>query len=537
MKRREFIRSTAFAGATGLLGNNCSPMKSQTTHSGPGFDIHPFIKNHPEAVFVSITDIKDKGDSESIRKEGKSLAEDIIVPVMSGGYTASTRVIVKPNWTGARPMDGKPVFEKLGVNTDPYFIEGWITGMRRSADCDFYIRESGSPHFWKDMGYYTVAERIDVNLRDLSSMDMWELKKGKDLNFVEIPDGVVFRETAYMAPVNEPGTFLVNIAKFKAHGMGITASVKNIQGLCPKTFKQFCTRYDTLRETYDKRYHIYFKRDFEKHIEALYRKHLDNGIPRWDKPGENGGIWMEQWVNRMLDSYTVTRPALSIVEGIYSQDGTGFGIGPHEPSGKYGITSRDYMSNVLLFGLDPFRIDIVTHWLAGHEPGNFGLFHIGIERGFSDVLDPHDIPVYLWKDGQAIPAKLSSLPRTPLVTYYLQRDYAGQKEPRFHLCDEPFDYSAWKLGARAGECTPAITELGSDRNGNIVMEMSVTERTDAYVEVLNSRGERLWRLMADGLEPGVHQVVWDGFASPGLYNFYVKGMGWDAERKVVMYSS
>ena len=239
----------------------------------------------------------------------------------------------------------------------------------------------------------------------------------------------------------------------------------------------------------------------------------------------------------MLDSYTVTRPALSILEGIYTEDGNGFGIGPHPPLGAHGVTSRDYLSNILIFGLDPFRIDIVAHWLAGHEPGNFGLFHIGIERGFSDVLDPYDIPVYLWRDGAPEPASLDTFARIPLVTYYLQRDYGGQVEPRFHLCDEPFDYSAWKSGVRVGDCSPSVRVLGQDSRGGIVMDVTAPERKDYYVEVLNARGERIWRLMADGSAPGVKQVVWDGFSSPGLYNFYVKGMGWDNDRKDMVYIS
>jgi hypothetical protein len=41
---------------------------------------------------------------------------------------------------------------------------------------------------------------------------------------------------------------------------------------------------------------------------------------------------------------------------------------------------------------------------------------------------------------------------------------------------------------------------------------------------------------ADDLEPGAHQVVWDGFAQPGMYNMYVKGMDWDAEREIVIYT-
>ena len=194
------------------------------------------------------------------------------------------------------------------------------------------------------------------------------------------------------------------------------------------------------------------------------------------------------------------------------------------------------MSNMVIFGKDAFRVDIITHWLGGHEPGNFGLFHIGIERGMSDVLDPFDIPVYLWDEGQAILTRLDNFTRTPLVTYYLQRDYNGQNEPRFHLCNEPFDYSSWKSGKRVGDCSPSIKELGLDTHNNVVMELSLPENDNVYVDVLNNKGEVIWRLIADGLDPGVHQVVWDGFDQPGIYNVYVKGMGWDAEKQMVIYS-
>ena len=53
-----------------------------------------------------------------------------MVKTDSDGYPNSTRIIVKPNWTGAGPKDGKPVYEKLGVNTDPHYIEGWVQGMK-----------------------------------------------------------------------------------------------------------------------------------------------------------------------------------------------------------------------------------------------------------------------------------------------------------------------------------------------------------------------------------------------------------------------
>ena len=535
MKRRNFIKLTAAAGMTGVLEHGCSATGKALYDSGHGFDVHPLVKNHPEAVFIHFTDIQSKRDTVALHDTGRKLAGELIVETSSGGYPERTRIVIKPNWTGAGPKDGGPVYDKLGCNTDPNFIAGWVDGMREAGPQSYFIRESGSPHFWEDMGYYRYAENCGIDLRDMSSMDIWDLKKG-DLNTIDIPDGVVFRKAAYMAPANEPDTFLVNIAKFKAHGMGITASIKNLQGLCPKRLKQFCTRYDRLRETYEKPYHTYFQKGFEKHIEALYAQHVKDGFPRWDKPGENGGIWMEQWCQRMLDSYSVINPGISIVEGIYIQDGNGFGIGPHKPLGPYGITSRDYMGNMVIFGMDPFRIDIITHWLAGHEPGNFGLFHIGIERGLSDVLDPHDIPVYVWKDGSAAPVSLESLTRIPLVTYYLQRDYNGRNEPRFHLCNEPFDYSAWKAGKRLGKSTPVKVDPCKEKNKYPVTELPAASREDAYVEVLNGRGELLWRLIADGIDPGVNSVVWDGFSSPGLHGFYEKGMGWNTVEKKVTFS-
>jgi hypothetical protein len=240
---------------------------------------------------------------------------------------------------------------------------------------------------------------------------------------------------------------------------------------------------------------------------------------------------MEQWVQRMLDSYSVTPTGINMVEAIYGLDGNGFGSGPHDGKGE------TYMSNQVVFGIDAFRVDIITHWLAGHEPGNFGLFHIGIERGLSDVLNPFDIPVYLWKNGMAKKVKLDSFTRTPLLTSYLRRNNDGQNEEKYHMCDEPFDYSSWELTGKVNRReAPSIRALGTNANDKVVMEMSVPDTGDVYVDILNRRGEVIWRMEAEGLEPGKHEVVWDGFSQPGIYNVYVKGMTWDAEREMVIYT-
>jgi uncharacterized protein (DUF362 family) len=508
------------------------------TASGPKFDVHPFIREHPDAVFVYHTSVSEKTDAAAIRQVGYTLSKELIVPSATG-YPVSTKVNVKPNWTSAGPKDGKPVVEKLGINTDPNFMEGWLNAMRELGPQQFFARECCCPQQWEPMGWAAMCERAGIDLRPISPIHVWELKEGKDVIFKKIPNGVMLKEYAYMAPMNEEGSFLVNIAKLKSHGMGITASIKNLQGITCRRFHQFCSRYQDIRKEpkplYEVQYHKYFQNDFERHIEQLYGTHVRDGIPRWNRPGMNGGIWQETWVHRALDNLSVTPTNLNIVEGIYSQDGNGFGIGPHDKLGPYGVTSRDFMSNIVIFGKDPFRVDIIAHWLAGHEPGNFGLFHIGIERGMSNVLNPHDIPMYEWKNGQASQIQLDSLTRTPLVTYFLQRDYDGQTEPYFHLCNEPFDYSTWKSGKRVGEHTPGIRNLGTDGEGRINLAVTIPERGEAGVFVYNSRGELVWKLEHGDLDGGVHHVVWDNFASPGLYNFYVKGMGWDAKLGVPIY--
>ena len=514
MKRREFLKKTSAIGLTGLSGQGCSSsIKNAARTTGPGFDIHPFIKNHPDAVFIARTSIKSISDSAEIRKAGSKLAQELIVKTKSGGYPNSTLVSIKDNWHGKKELE-----ELYAMNTDPNFSAAWIESMKEIGPQKFFMeRPQDHESYFSESGYASL------------------IKKNRT-NFMKIPDGIVFDTMKQTSFFNDPDVFLVNIAKIKAHSMGITASIKNLQGCCVESFRQFCLHHMNVRKSLKKKnYDRHLLKNFETHIEELYARHVKQGIPRWDKPGTGGGIWQEQWSQRMIDSFSVTPTNLNVVEGIYAIDGNGFGAGPHEKS-PAGYSHRNYMSNVVVFGIDPFRVDNIIHLMCGHEPGNFGLFHIGIERGVSNVLDPGDIPVYFWENGQAALTSLDKLPVTPLRTLFLQRDYNGQNEPNYHLCNEPFDYSAWKKGKRTGSA-PSIKELGRDSDDNIVMEVSLPKREHVYVDILDRDGDIVGRLLADGeLEPGSHQVVWDGFASPGIYNVYFKGMGWDATKQIVTYS-
>src|SRR5450759_4969083 len=531
MKRRDFIKVSSAAGALGIIGQGFDALAFPSAEKDDGFNLHPFIKEHPEAVFINLTKVKEKTDANGIREAAYKLADEMFVKTSTGtGYPNTTKITCKPNWT-CNSVDKKDPTANLGITTDLNFVEGYLQSLKMKGPKDFYLRECACSSLWKSNGWPQMAERNNFDLRDLSSKNYWEL--GDDIIFKKV-DGTVFKEVGFMAPMTAPDTFLINIAKFKTHQMELSASIKNLQGITGKTFHSYCGGSIDIFKTYDNRYHQFFQPDYLSRIGELHKKHVQAGIPRWDtkmdRPPFEAGFWMEQWVQRMLDSYSITPTGISIVEGIYGRDGDGFSGGPH--NGR----AMDFMSNNVIFGKDPFRVDIISHWLAGHEPGNFGLFHIGIERGLSNVLDPSDIPVYLWENGRAKLVKLDSLKRTPLLTYYLRKNADGLNEDQYHMVNEPFNYSSWKTGKISSNDVPSVKALGTDSSDKVVMEVSVPEKGDVYMDILNGNGELVWRLHADGLEPGKHQVVWDGFSSPGLYNVYVTGMNWDAEREMVIYT-
>ncbi len=74
MKRRDFIKVSSAAGVLGIVGSGFDAFgKSDPAGSG-GFDLHPFIKEHPEAVFINLTSVGDKTDAKAINSAAYKLA-------------------------------------------------------------------------------------------------------------------------------------------------------------------------------------------------------------------------------------------------------------------------------------------------------------------------------------------------------------------------------------------------------------------------------------------------------------------------------
>jgi len=425
--RRDFLRTGAslaagaWAGAAGGEKLLAAPRVPRAY-----FSLHPFIEANPKAVFIRRTRVPHKMDEAAKLREGLTLAREIFVPADKPGVPVSHRVVLKPNFTSVRSRN-RPDVENWGTGTDPQFYEGMIMGLKEVGLKKFHFVEANNFHTWNIRGLVDINERhgVEMNEPDRRARNF---KEGYQMTWSKVPDAVVYSRIPHYAPVNEPDTWLLNIAKWKAHGMCLTLSVKNEQGLVVLPFVRFCSGWPMVLGVPE-----WMKPDIHPEVEGRVKQYFANhvklGYSRYDSPAELGPIAQEIWAHKTCDNMSVLKTGLAMIEGIYGRDGDGFGTG------------TDYLTNLVMFSKDKFRLDIIGHYLGGHEPGNIHLFRIAKERGLSDTFNPWEIPVYEWVDGQAAPRKLTDFTRTPLKTYYLQK----KDEPRFHLVNEPFDYDRIRI--------------------------------------------------------------------------------------------
>ena len=529
--RRTFIRTFAAAGATLAL----RPLDALGRAAGPatvGFGVHPFIEDHPDAVFILRTSVAAKTDGPAIRQAGLGFGRSAFIPraVEAGGLPLTSPVAIKPNLTCRMSSDPRYTIEgTMGIVTDCYFVEGLIESLKELglAGSQFHLREVSCPVDFADSGYTSMAQRTGAELRDMSAK-VDSLPPG-DVQWVEVPNGVWFRRIPFLQPVNSPGAWLLNVAKLKTHAMGLTLCAKNLQGAIAHNYQAHCVAYSGTMDVPASD----LNPDAKAVILANYNRHVAAGIPRWARPGDDGGLWQETWATRCLDNNLVTRPGLHIIEGIYGRDGH-FIDGPSAEG-----LATDTMTNVIIFGRNAFHVDIVGTWLAGHEPGNLGLFHLAIERGLSWALNPMSIPVYEWQaDGSASPRALTEFSRTPLKTYYLRRDYAGQSEPYWHLLDESFDYGTTAVeGADAGR-DAAFGLRQSHANpvrGSVSIEFAIPRPAGVRLEVCSVLGEVVDVLVDDHRMKGSHVVVWNAARRPpGVYFCRLMSGGLSQTSKLIL---
>ncbi len=418
VSRREFLK----AGAIGLAGAAAGvDLMAAPRLPQPYFGVHPFIEQNPKAVFIRRTRVPHKMDQAAKLREGLQLAREIFVPMDRAGVPVTHRVILKPNSTSVHSRDRADV-ENWGTGTDPQFYEGMVMGLKELGLKKFHFIEANNFQTWNLRGYVDINERHGIEMNE-PSRRVRNFRDGYDMTWSKVPDAVVYSRIPHYAPVNEPDTWLLNIAKWKSHGMCMTLSAKNEQGMVVMPFVRFCPGWSMVTGAPD-----FMKPEIHPRVEPVvnrfFERHRKMGYSRYDSRAELGPINQEIWAHKTCDNMSVLKTGLAMIEGIYARDGDGFRVG------------NDYLTNLVMFSKDKFRLDMIGMYLGGHEPGNIHLFRIAKERGLTDTFNPWEIPVYEWIDGHAVPRKLTGFPRTPLKTYYLQRD----GEPLYHLVNEPFDY-------------------------------------------------------------------------------------------------
>jgi hypothetical protein len=529
--RRDFLKASGLlSGSLGLIGRG-SILTAGSKPSGY-FGVHPFVEQHPEAVFIMRTYVDYKTNSDACKRAGLDFGQSVFVPMDDTGIPVTSNIAAKPNLTAHDAVDERRGFtleDTMGITTDVFFVEGLFDSLKELgvAGSSLQVRDTNGAGVIGPCGYVAMAERVGARVagakRTMKTPD--DANDGEAFVWKEVPGGVVSNQLPYLWPFNAPNSWNLNIAKFKAHEMGLTLTAKNWQGSHAAPFQQYCGNWPSIhsiqklenvigRECINPRVH--------EVIEAEFKRHLGT-IPRWNTPnfprpltGDNeqyyySAMCMELWAHRTIDNHSASPIGLHIIEGIYGRDGD-FNWGPNPFGNENNFDGRawDYMTNIVVFGKNPYLVDIVGHWLGGHEPANFGLFHIAMERGKLDMMNPMNIPVYEWQAGVAVRRPLTSFTRTPLRSFYLQQ--VG-KEPLWHLCNEPFDYSKLseqKLRIPARPTTRVLNQhYPNANNPQLAIEFSMPERGSVLVEILDESGKKMEVVLNAMCEAGYHMAAWN----------------------------
>jgi len=212
--------------------------------------------------------------------------------------------------------------------------------------------------------------------------------------------------------------------------------VKNEQGLVAHPMTTFCGGWpavlnvnDALKSNINPNVEKLVNTAFQRHLRLGYDRYRSTGFPAAGNGAHLKPIEQEIWAQKTCDNASTIKTGLAMIEGIYGRDGDGFYVG------------NDYLTNLVMFGIDRFRVDIIGLWLGGHEPGDVNLYRIAKERGLSDTFNPWEVPIYEWTDDGPVARKLTDFKRTPLRSCYLPLP----GEAPLHLVNEPFDYDRYKV--------------------------------------------------------------------------------------------
>ena len=150
------------------------------------------------------------------------------------------------------------------------------------------------------------------------------------------------------------------------------------------------------------------------------------------------------------------------------------------------------------------------------------------------IIPANNVGVLVTSSAKLTP--FNQFERTPLLTYYLQRDYRGQNESYWHLCNEPYDYAP--ASVKYAKSAPATFELAQNYpnpfNPATTIQFALPKSGHVRLEIYNIHGQ-IVDLIVDGyFNAGSHRVLWQAYGFPtGTYYYRCLYSGYSKTGKMV----
>src|SRR5271157_3722757 len=104
--RRDFLKSSSLlCGSLGFTGQ-ASVFAAESKPSAY-FGVHPFVDQHPEAVFILRTHVDSKTNSAACKQVGLDFGRSVFVPMDNTGVPVTRNIAAKPNLTAHQAVDEK----------------------------------------------------------------------------------------------------------------------------------------------------------------------------------------------------------------------------------------------------------------------------------------------------------------------------------------------------------------------------------------------------------------------------------------------
>ncbi|MFH1006429.1 MAG: DUF362 domain-containing protein [Candidatus Latescibacterota bacterium] len=345
--------------------------------------LNPMVADHPDAVFLMKTHLESMEDPEGFEKAGARIARALF-KTPADPSAGLPPPLIKPNVVNGTMRDKQGrVLATDGVVTDVHFLGGIARHLSESGFSGITIAEGGDPvrgqdgeysmdQTFLDRGYRALADRMGFSLVGLNKETYLE----DDLVWRHLgEDGVVFKEIPFVRPL--PGDFTINVPTLKTHYHAVVSLCgKNLQGAVAVGYRHHCEPIERVRQ-YPPEKRAHFQPNVENEIARLAQKHDREGYWRMN-------VGYEWYAQRTCDTILALKPqpTMNIIEGIRGRDGTAFHRG------------QDYLTNLVIAGVNPVHVDTIASYLMGQTPrAVVAYLKIAEERGLG-TCDPFAIPTY-----------------------------------------------------------------------------------------------------------------------------------------------